>query len=146
MNAREIGEYHRDQEAKYGYPLSYLLPMSKYQVINLTTTYNPTAAYGGMEDHYIKSNGECHPDFETIYINKVGGPKVCRRVVYDNHDSTSPHNGGGYEKTHIDKSAQVLPKNTDKELRDLDYIRSATVYNWSGLPRGGKRAKGTSIY
>lgn len=34
---------------------------------------------GGMEDQYLRLQGECHPDFTTTPIGTPQGPKLCRR-------------------------------------------------------------------
>src|SRR5438128_2011391 len=38
-------------------------------------------AFGPQPDHYISMTGECHPDYEATFFGKIGGPKVCRRIV-----------------------------------------------------------------
>ncbi len=39
----------------------------------------PGSSLGGMEDSYIKLQGNCHPDFATVPIGKPTGVKMCVR-------------------------------------------------------------------
>lgn len=61
--------------------------------IDFKPSYDDNAPLGGMEDHYIKPNGECHPDFEAIPMNKPSGPKLCRRVYYEPTPPPPPKSG-----------------------------------------------------
>lgn len=46
---------------------------------NLWTYALPGATLGGMEDRYIRSDGECHPDFAAVPIGNPTGTKMCVR-------------------------------------------------------------------
>lgn len=39
----------------------------------------PGATLGGLEDRYIRSDGECHPDFAAVPIGNPNGTKMCVR-------------------------------------------------------------------
>lgn len=39
----------------------------------------PGETMGGWEDHYVRTFGECHPDFTAIPLGHVDGVKVCVR-------------------------------------------------------------------
>lgn len=39
----------------------------------------PNATLGGMEDRYIRTQGECHPDFAAIPIGNPQGANLCVR-------------------------------------------------------------------
>lgn len=39
----------------------------------------PGATLGGLEDSYLKINGNCHPDFITVPIGHPAGTKMCVR-------------------------------------------------------------------
>lgn len=41
----------------------------------------PNATLGGMEDRYIRSQGECHPDFAAIPIGNPQGALLCVRKL-----------------------------------------------------------------
>ncbi len=41
----------------------------------------PMATLGGLEDRYLKLQGECHPDFTSSPIGHPQGVKMCTRIV-----------------------------------------------------------------
>lgn len=41
----------------------------------------PDSVMGGQDDHYLRSYGECHPDYMAIPIGNPTGVKVCVRRV-----------------------------------------------------------------
>ncbi len=46
---------------------------------NLWTYARPHATLGGMEDRYLRTEGECHPDFAAVPIGNPTGMKMCVR-------------------------------------------------------------------
>lgn len=46
---------------------------------DLWTYANPGSTLGGLEDRYIKINGNCHPDFVSVPIGSVYGAQMCVR-------------------------------------------------------------------
>jgi hypothetical protein len=52
----------------------------------------PGSTLGGMEDSYIKLQGNCHPDFTTHPIGRPDGVKVCMRKPPP--DQAGPPGGG----------------------------------------------------
>ncbi|HMP28542.1 MAG TPA: hypothetical protein PKD85_03020 [Saprospiraceae bacterium] len=46
---------------------------------DLWTYANKDAPLGGLEDRYIRINGNCHPDFVSVPIGDVNGAQLCVR-------------------------------------------------------------------
>jgi hypothetical protein len=51
---------------------------------------NPDAPYRGMEDHYLRPWGECHPDYEANPIGTPTGAKVCVRRPFRRETTPTP--------------------------------------------------------
>lgn len=125
--------------------------LSKRSQINFVPTYDPNAPLGGMEDHYIRTQGDCHPDFEAIPINKASGAKFCRRIRYEmqtHDDLMAPIKNGIYtnnrqlyqygdEENRRWNNIQVEKRVTPNEswLYERDYFRPGAQFNGTGFQK-----------
>lgn len=104
------------------------------------------SVYGGMENHYIKPWGECHPDYEAIPVNKKSGVKICVRKISHDPPQIKIYPSGNYTNSkglyepgnHETRISNDLPpgKRTspnEEYLYQRGYFRVHNRYNGTGI-------------
>ena len=73
-----------------------------------TYAATPNAPLGGLEDRYIRLNGNCHPNFVSVPIGNVYGAQMCVRKPDTNATSPACANTSEIGDTMFRKSEEVI--------------------------------------
>ena len=90
-------------------------------------------SFGNWDDHYVRQFGKCHPNFDTVLLDKdPRSVKVCKRRVQDTFNRDNP-----YEKyKFINKDEKIVNRdleNANNYNRQLSRF-SRQIYTPSNKP------------
>lgn len=88
-------------------------------------------------DVFIRPNGECHPDFISIPINKIDGPRVCVRKperervhTFDRTTSTQTRNLYAPKKDFIIDRTRNIPREVFEKMPAQDQLVKDGYLKW----------------